>query len=500
MKMYRLALGYLSGLLALGGLFGLLGWIAIDPLSLIATTAGLLAATLAADYAFAKVFRSWANHESAAITALILALISGPASPVAETARFFAVVMSGVFAIGAKYLIAYRRQHLFNPAAIGVFLSSLAFKEFASWWVGEPILLPAVILGGILLAWKARRLRLVAFFLAAFAAAVFGAALIQGLPPGMAIGSVGFVFLHTEAFFLAAVMLTEPKTSPKSFGLQAVYAAIVAFLMIPQLTILAVNSSPELALIAANLFAFLVSPKGRHLLALREKRPLGPGIYSFAFAYPKGFRHEPGQFADFTLPIRAPGLRGRRRAFSIASSSTEPELLIAARFPDEPSRFKAALAALKPGDSILVTEVAGEFVLPRDRGEKLAFIAGGVGITPFRSMVKHMADTGERRDAVLLYSVRSEGDIAFGGLFAESAGSIGLRTVYTLTGAGRSPEGWAGERGRIDAAMLERSVPDAASRTCYVSGSPAFVAHVAKELRSLGVRRSRIRTDPFEGY
>ncbi len=498
--MYRLALYYIAGLLVMGELYGLAGWIAVNPLSLLETTAGLLAATILSDMVFSRIFRVWTDHESAVITALILALIAGPASLMAESARFGAIAMSGVFAIASKYLLAFKRQHLFNPAAAGIFLSSIAFKEFASWWVGQPILLPAVLLGGAVLVWKVRRFKMVGFFLATLAAMVVGSALIQGMPFDLAVANTGFVFFSTEAFFLAAVMLTEPKTSPKSFRLQAIYATIVAFFMIPQLSIFTLSSSPELALIAANFFAFIVSPKGRHVLRLKERRDLGRGISSFSFAYPGGFTHEPGQYADFALPIRAKDGRGARRAFSIASSPTEPEILIAARIPKTPSHYKSELAALAPGDTILATEVSGEFVLPRDKGRKLAFIAGGIGITPFRSMIKYMADAGERRDAVLVYSVRSEADIAFRDLLCEAGRTLGMRTVFTLTAPSEGMLSWEGERGRIDAGMLARCMPDVGDRICFVSGSPGFVAYAGKELRSLGVRRSRIRSDPFQGY
>jgi ferredoxin-NADP reductase len=155
---------------------------------------------------------------------------------------------------------------------------------------------------------------------------------------------------------------------------------------------------------------------------------------------------------------------------------------------------------MRPGDAILATEISGEFVLPRKRDEKVAFIAGGIGITPFRSMVKYMVDSGENRDAVLLYSIRSKGDIAFGELFGDAGASIGMKTVYTLTGSSAGREPWSGENGRIDAAMISRSVPELRERTVFVSGSPSFVANVRRQLRSLGVRRSKIRTDPFQGY
>jgi len=295
-------------------------------------------------------------------------------------------------------------------------------------------------------------------------------------------------------------MLTEPKTSPKSFALQTAYALIVAFFMIPQLSIFTLNSSPELALMLGNVFAFIVSPKGRHVLTLRERHDIGPGIYSFAFALPPGFSHEPGQYADFALPLRASDGRGSRRAFSIASSPTEREVLIAARFPDRPSHYKTHLAAMKPGDSIIATEVSGEFVLPRNKRDKLAFIAGGVGITPFRSMIKYLADRGEPRDTALLYSARHEGDLAFRDVFWEAGKKVGLKATYTLTGRDKVPESWSGERGRIDAAMIRRTIPDYRQRSYFVSGSPDFVEHVRRELHSIGVPRTKVRADPFEGY
>ncbi len=78
------------------------------------------------------------------------------------------------------------------------------------------------------------------------------------------------------------------------------------------------------------------------------------------------------------------------------------------------------MAAMRPGDAIVATEISGEFVLPRDRSAKLAFIAGGIGITPVRSMIKYMVDEGERRDADAGLLGRSAADIAFRELFREA--------------------------------------------------------------------------------
>ena len=82
----------------------------------------------------------------------------------------------------------------------------------------------------------------------------------------------------------------------------------------------------------------------------------------------------------------------------------------------------------------------------------------------------------------------------------EAQAAIGMRTVYTLTGTRGAAPDWKGERGRVDKDLLRRAVPDHSERTFMVAGSPAFVAHVKKELRSLGVGRRRIKADLFQGY
>jgi len=155
---------------------------------------------------------------------------------------------------------------------------------------------------------------------------------------------------------------------------------------------------------------------------------------------------------------------------------------------------------LPPGEVITAGELGGDFILPRNPLLPLAFIAGGIGITPFRSMIKYLLDTGQKRDIVLLYSSSSEQEIVFGDVLQDAACRIGLKVVHTLTDPAKLRPGWSGRTGHIDAGMISREVPDCRSRHFMVSGSPGMVNAVKAALRAAGVPRRRVRTDYFPGY
>jgi ferredoxin-NADP reductase/multidrug transporter EmrE-like cation transporter len=347
---------------------------------------------------------------------------------------------------------------------------------------------------------RVSRIRLVGVFFGAFLVFLTLLSLVNGMPADMAFQSVLFVFGQSSIVFFTVVMFTEPMTSPKRFSLQLVYAAIVAFLYQPQLTIMGQNLTPEQALMAGNLFSWLVSPSFKVRLPLKERKVIGRGIISFTFPRPPKMQHRLGQYMEWSLPLQKKDSRGNRRYFSLASSPTEDDILIAARFAPRPSQFKEALSALPPGGEIIAGELGGDFVLPRDPARPLAFIAGGIGITPFRSMIKYLYDTGERRDIVLLYSNYTEDEIVFQDVFDPAGRSVGLKTVYTLTDKDKVRSDWCGKSGFIDAEMIRTEVPDFASRIFFVSGSPGLVNTMKRVLRTVGVKRASIHTDYFPGY
>jgi ferredoxin-NADP reductase len=153
--------------------------------------------------------------------------------------------------------------------------------------------------------------------------------------------------------------------------------------------------------------------------------------------------------------------------------------------PAKPSAFKQKLGQLKPGDVILASDLSGSFSLPKDTSKKLAFLAGGVGITPFRSMVKYMVDSGQKRDAALLYSASSPAEFSFQNLF-KAGSQTGLKTIYAT--------------GQIDSQKLKTLLPDYAQRNFYVSGPYGYVQAMETALLKLGVNTSKITTDYFPGY
>jgi len=497
---YRLTLYYAASLLVLGFVLSFFGVVAGGPVAIVSTVSLLLVVCLLVNGVLAGILRINANPESSIITALILALISGPVSVPTDPRHAVILAAAGAAAIVSKYALAWRRQHIFNPAAVGALVSGLAFGSFATWWVGSTALLSLVVLGGLLLARKIARFRVLGAFFFAFLVFNTALGLVQGAPADLMLQSIPFVFGQTSLLFFGFVMFTEPASSPKRLLSQVIYAALVAFLYQPQLALFGRNFTPEEALLIGNLFSFLASPSFKLRAVLKDRREIGEGIACLVFPKPAGFSFVPGQYMEWSIPLHGGDSRGNRRYFSLASSPTEPELLIAARIPERASRYKQELMRMPTGGVIMAGELGGDFVLPRDPRIPLAFIAGGIGITPFRSMIKFLLDTGEKRDIVLLYSNYAEQEIVFGDLLHEAACRMGLKLVHTLTDPARVRPGWCGRMGFIDADMIRHEVPDCRARHFMVSGSPGMVNAAKSALRAAGVPRHRIRTDYFPGY
>jgi len=207
----------------------------------------------------------------------------------------------------------------------------------------------------------------------------------------------------------------------------------------------------------------------------------------------------PGQYAEWTLHADSSDGRGNRRYFTIASSPTESDTRLGIKFYAKPSSYKKLLAAFTRGSEVMVGSIAGDFVMPRNKKKKLVFIAGGIGVTPFRSMIKYLIDKKERRDIVLIYSNKTEAEIAYRDILEEAVrANIGVRVVYTLSGAINA--NWQGEHGAIDAAMIARVVPDYKERIFYISGPQGMVQSFKQMLHAMGVSLRKIKADYFPGF
>ena len=491
--MYRLVLYYLVTLLVAAAFFGFFNILPYSPADLAFSTLLILATCWVVNTAFVKGFGALPNIESLYITGLILALLITPVAPTDYAGVGF-LIFASAWAMASKFIFAIGKKHLFNPAAFGVALSALVIGQAASWWVGGNLpLLPFVFLGGLLIVRKIHRFDLVtAFFATALLTIALTTTSIDYTTP------IKQTILHSSIFFLGFVMLTEPLTMPPSRWLRVIYGVIVGFLFAPNVHLGSLYFTPELALLIGNVFVYIVSPKGRFMLTLLGKKELADGTFEFAFAPDRPLAFRPGQYIEWTLPHRFHDNRGNRRFFTIASAPTEDAVRLGVKFYKPASSFKRALWAMKEQDQISASHVAGDFTLPKDAKKKLAFIAGGIGVTPFRSMVQHLVDTKDPRSVVLLYSNKLASEIAYKDVFDKAAQAIGMKTVYTLTNEPTPVPGTVS--GMINAELIAKEIPDYKERTFYISGPHGMVEAFTTALRDMGVSRLHIKTDYFPGF
>ncbi|MBL8159706.1 oxidoreductase [Candidatus Saccharibacteria bacterium] len=490
--MYRLLLIGLNGLLVIALAFSLLGWLPFSALELLVSSAVFVGVSALTNKTFGYIFNAPQNTESALITALILTLIVAPAASLEEG---LILVMIAVLAQASKYLLAWRGRHIFNPAAIAIVVPGLLGIGQASWWVGSLVMLPAVALFSLVVLRRMQRFQLLGAFVATALAVLAYFAVQDGRPVG---GVLLEAITSWPLVFFGAIMLTEPFTSPSRRRYLLLYGALAGGLIASRWQLGPVYSTPEVALVLANLFAFAVNAKGSYRLKLKSIRQCGHDCYQFLFTPERPLHYKPGQYLEWTVPHKGSDARGVRRYFTIASSPTEPEIHLGLKTAEASSSFKKALTGLKEGQYVRASNLGGDFVLPDDRNEKLVFIAGGIGITPFRSMIKYLVDTGERRDVTLFYLVAKAEDVMYREVF-EEAREVGMKIYFVLT-TDAEAHGWDGLRGRFDEAMLEEYVKDVGLHTFFVSGPGGMVRAYKKMLRGMGVRRGYIRTDYFSGY
>lgn len=489
--MYRLVVYYLILLLFVGLIFSTLGILAFNPFALLFSVGFLLAAGVITNKIFGYVFGVQANVESVYISALILALIISPVRSLHDFAFLF---WAAVLTMASKFILAINKKHIFNPVALAVALTALTGIGSATWWVGSLPMLPFVILG-VFVIFKVRRFDMLFYFFIAYIAGVFILDILSGTS---LVNTLTRAATDTPLFFFAAIMLTEPITTPPTKSLQSIYGALVGLLMVPKFNIFGFYLTPELALLGGNVFSYLVSPKFRLVLKLKEKIKLSDNLYDFVFAGEK-VNFIPGQFMEWTLSHPNTDSRGNRRYFTLASSPTEEDIRLGVKFFPNSSSYKKALLAMKVGDEITAGALMGDFTLPKDPNKKLAFIAGGIGITPFRSIIKYLSDKGEKRDIVLLYTGKDLAEMAYFAVFSEAAKKIGLKAFYTLTDETKIPANWAGGRGRFSAETISKLIPDYAERTFYVSGSNRMVKGFEDTLANMRLKSSQTVTDFFPG-
>ncbi len=495
--MYKVVLYILIGFVLIGAVLSFFGLLPYNPIALLFSAFFITTICLVANIVLAWAFDVPANVESVYITALILALVITPLQSAHDTVFFSLAIWASVLAMASKYILAIGRKHIFNPAAIAVAITAVAISQSASWWVGTLWMLPFVLIGGFLITRKIHRFDLVLSFCAV---AIITILITTVTNPADILNSLWRVAASTPLFFFATIMLTEPLTTPPTKWLRIIYGAVVGFLFSPAIHIGTVYSTPELALVAGNIFSYVVSPKEKLILKLKEVQKVANDTYDFIFRPNKKMKFKPGQYLEWTISDRKVDSRGNRRYFTIASSPTEQDLIMGVKFYPDPSAFKQQLMEMRPDDTIIASQRAGDFTLPRNKHKKLVFVAGGIGITPFRSMIKYLIDIKEKRDIVIFYSNRTIQDVAYTDILDEAHSELGIKTVYTLTDLSTVPESWKGKRGYVDQEMISQEVPDFQERFFFISGPHSMVTGFEDVLGKIGVDKSRIKKDFFPGF
>ncbi len=292
--------------------------------------------------------------------------------------------------------------------------------------------------------------------------------------------------------FLGFFMLTEPFTMPGTKRLQIVYGVLVGLLANTSVFNSVMAMTPELALVVGNLAVYPWTLRQKLMLTVKQIREVTPSIFEFTFHKPAGMHFIAGQYLEWMVPHQSADARGIRRYFTIASSSEDQDLVVTMKIPvTKASTYKQAMRGLENGDIVIASQLAGDFILPHEETKKLAWVAGGIGITPFVSQAKTLVARSEVRDIALLYATITATDQTY----ADVVGRVAR--IIPVVKEGVAPPG--GELGYVSADIISRRVPDYKERYWYVSGPPPMVTATTRALRSLGVPGSHIKTDFFPG-
>ena len=233
---------------------------------------------------------------------------------------------------------------------------------------------------------------------------------------------------------------------------------------------------------------------------LKDRKEVADGTMAFQFEKPSGWTFKAGQYLDMTLldPSETDS-EGNVRSFSIASAPHEETLMVATRMRD--TAFKRVLRTMPLGSAVKIEGPSGDLILKKDVMRTAIFLAGGIGITPFRSIVHWAAKDKLPNRIVLFYSNRRPEDAAFlADLQNLEKDNPKYKLIASMTEMEKSHLPWNGETGLITQEMLGKHLKGAASPIYYIAGPPAMVKGLHEMLTKAGTSNDDIRTEEFVGY
>lgn len=234
--------------------------------------------------------------------------------------------------------------------------------------------------------------------------------------------------------------------------------------------------------------------------SLAGRDEIAEGTIAFRFKKPLGFSFDPGQAIDL-IHIDPPttGTAAGRHTFSLVTAPWEDELTVATRMRASP--FKRVLGSLALGSAARIEGPFGSLTLHDDRARPAILLAGGIGVTPFMSILRQAARDRVEQDLILLYSSRRPEDAAFLSELRQLArGNERFRLIAAMTEMNASTRPWAGRTGPIDAELLREVGRVGDAPIYYIAGPPGMVDAMRRTLTKVGIADADIRSEEFHGY
>lgn len=231
-------------------------------------------------------------------------------------------------------------------------------------------------------------------------------------------------------------------------------------------------------------------------LIRQEKRT--EDVYSFYFEK-KDFTFDPGQYIRLTLPSVKNDPRGTSRSFSVSSAPYEESIMVTMKISQ--SVFKQTMLSLAPGDEVSLFGPIGRMVLDETITTPLIFLAGGIGITPFHSMILYANKQKLPHKITFIVSFSTPEEIIYYDELTQIATeNNNITVVYTITHPESSKVQWKGQTGRISSEMILKYAPDAKESKFYMAGPPAMVEAMLLITQEFGIDPKSVLKENFVGY
>jgi ferredoxin-NADP reductase len=243
-----------------------------------------------------------------------------------------------------------------------------------------------------------------------------------------------------------------------------------------------------------------VAERPKSLAKLKARQEIAERTMAFHFEKPVNFKFTSGQFVDITL-LDPPetDAEGNARSFSIASAPDEDFIMVATRIRD--TAFKRVLTTIDLGAEVRIEGPFGDLRLHNDKSRAAVVLTGGIGITPFRSILLHAAKEKLQHRIFLFYANRRPEDAAFLNELQElEKKNPNYKLIACMSEMDRSQQPWSGERGLINQALLEKYLKGVPSPVYYITGPPDMVKAMHAILTGAGVDDDNVRIEEFPGY